>query len=60
MTEMDDWLKKLGLEEYSSVLAKNDIDFDVLLELGERDLAETGAASIRPCPIGSTGIPTPG
>ena len=42
MTEMDDWLKKLGLEEYSSVLAKNDIDFDVLLELGERDLEKLG------------------
>ena len=42
MTEMDDWLKKLGLEEYSSVLAKNDIDFDVLLEFGERDLEKLG------------------
>ena len=31
MTKLDDWLKELGLKEYSSVLAKNDIDFDVLL-----------------------------
>src|SRR6266446_9219193 len=42
MSKLDDWLKELGLEEYSSVLVKNDIDFDVVLDLEERDLEKLG------------------
>ena len=39
---LEDWLKELGLERYSSVLAENDIDFDTLLDLEEPDLEKLG------------------
>src|SRR5205814_777996 len=39
---LEDWLRELGLERYSSVLAENDIDFDTLLDLEERDLEKLG------------------
>jgi class 3 adenylate cyclase/predicted ATPase len=42
MTKMEIWLKELGLEEYSSVLADNDIDFETLPDLAESDLQKLG------------------
>jgi class 3 adenylate cyclase/predicted ATPase len=42
MIKLDAWLKELGLDQYSAVLAESDIDFDVLLDLGERDLEKLG------------------
>ena len=42
MVRLEAWLKDLGLAQYCSVLAENDIDFDTLLELEERDLEKLG------------------
>jgi class 3 adenylate cyclase/predicted ATPase len=42
VTNIEDWLKDLGLGEYCSVFADNDIDFDVLPDLGEDDLEKLG------------------
>ena len=42
MTNIDDWLKDLGLGEYCSVFADNDIDFDVLVDLTDGDLEKLG------------------
>ena len=42
MTSIDDWLKDLGLGEYCSVFADNDIDFDVLPDLADTDLEKLG------------------
>ena len=39
---LEDWLRELGLERYCSVLAENDIDFDTLLDLEERDFDKLG------------------
>ena len=36
------WLKDLGLERYSELFVKNEIDFDVLPELTSEDLKELG------------------
>ena len=37
-----EWLEGLGLRQYGTVFAENDIDFDVLSELGESDLEKLG------------------
>jgi class 3 adenylate cyclase/predicted ATPase len=42
VTSIDDWLKDLGLGEYCSVFADNDIDFDVLPDLADTDLEKLG------------------
>ena len=42
MTNIEDWLKDLGLGEYCSVFADNDIDFDVLPDLADADLEKLG------------------
>jgi class 3 adenylate cyclase len=42
MTSIEDWLKDLGLGEYCSVFADNDIDFDVLPDLADTDLEKLG------------------
>ena len=42
MTNIDDWLKDLGLGEYCSVFADHDIDFGVLPDLAETDLEKLG------------------
>src|SRR5438445_3439080 len=42
MVRLEAWLKDLGLAQYCSVLAENDVDFDTLLELEERDLEKLG------------------
>ncbi|TMH48195.1 MAG: hypothetical protein E6H60_12235, partial [Betaproteobacteria bacterium] len=39
---LEDWLRELGLERYCSVLSQNDIDFDTLLDLEERDFEKLG------------------
>ncbi|TMG85651.1 MAG: adenylate cyclase, partial [Betaproteobacteria bacterium] len=42
MIKLEAWLKELGLDQYCPVLAENDIDLDVLLDLGEPDLEKLG------------------
>jgi len=42
VTNIEDWLKDLGLGAYCSVFAENDIDFDVLPDLAEGDLEKLG------------------
>jgi class 3 adenylate cyclase len=42
VTNIEDWLKDLGLGEYRSIFADNDIDFDVLPDLGEDDFEKLG------------------
>jgi class 3 adenylate cyclase/tetratricopeptide (TPR) repeat protein len=44
MREIDDWLEQLGLGEYAETFARNDIDFDVLVEISEHDLMELGVS----------------
>lgn len=40
ITTVDDWLRSLGLQEYSERFAINAIDFSVLADLTEQDLRE--------------------
>ena len=40
------WLQRLGLGQYASVFAENDIDFAVLVQLTDIDLRELGVASV--------------
>jgi class 3 adenylate cyclase/tetratricopeptide (TPR) repeat protein len=42
MTKLQELLKELGLQQYSGVLADNDIDFDILTELKESDFEKLG------------------
>jgi class 3 adenylate cyclase/tetratricopeptide (TPR) repeat protein len=42
MAKVDKWLGDLGLERYVELFAQNHIDFDVLPDLSERDLAQLG------------------
>jgi len=42
MDRMRRWLEELALGQYAEVLADNDIDFEVLPELGDEDLKELG------------------
>jgi hypothetical protein len=37
-----EWLAEIGLESYASVLARNEVDFDVLASLSEADLQALG------------------
>ncbi len=39
------WLKELGLGQYASAFADNDIDFAVLAQLTDADLKELGVSS---------------
>ena len=43
--DLAEWLKGLGLDQYSAVFAENDIDFDLLGQLTDADLKELGVAS---------------
>jgi class 3 adenylate cyclase len=43
---IDDWLKGLGLEQYTQAFRENDIDRDVLPELTADDLVALGVTSI--------------
>src|SRR5215831_9073654 len=42
MQQIADWLKKLGLSEYTERFANNGIEFDVLSELTDQDLEKLG------------------
>lgn len=42
MTELQEWLTELGLQQYAGVLAEHDIDFDILPDLSESDLEKLG------------------
>jgi class 3 adenylate cyclase len=46
MAEIADWLDKLGMAEYASRFAENDIDVSLLPELTDQDLKELGVASL--------------
>lgn len=42
MTNLQEWLKELGLQQYAGILSENDIDFEVLSDLSENDLEKLG------------------
>jgi class 3 adenylate cyclase len=42
MTDVEDWLRGIGLEQYANLFAENAIDRDVLAELTEEHLKELG------------------
>ena len=44
MPKIDQWLEELGLGRYAAVFADNDIDFDVLPDLNDKDLAALGVS----------------
>jgi class 3 adenylate cyclase/tetratricopeptide (TPR) repeat protein len=44
MTQVDEWLEAVGLERYAELFAEHHIDFDVLPDLSEADLAQLGIA----------------
>lgn len=44
MTDVAKWLDRLGLGQYESVFAENDIDIDILSELTEDDLKSIGVS----------------
>jgi class 3 adenylate cyclase len=44
MQQIADWLKKLGMSEYSERFAENDIEIDILPELTDHDLERLGVS----------------
>jgi class 3 adenylate cyclase/predicted ATPase len=46
MSQVADWLKKLGLGQYAQRFAENDINFAILPDLTDLDLKELGVASL--------------
>ena len=44
MEQIADWLRKLGMSEYAERFAENDIEFDILPELTDHDLAALGVS----------------
>src|ERR687895_556780 len=42
MPAIEQWLRDLGLERHARVFVENDIDLDVLADLGEQDLERLG------------------
>jgi hypothetical protein len=44
--DVAEWLEGLGLGQYKSAFAENDIDFNVLGELTDADLKELGVRSL--------------
>src|SRR5215472_12959722 len=42
MTDLRQWLEKIGLAQYADVFVKNDIDWEILPELNEQDLEKLG------------------
>jgi class 3 adenylate cyclase/tetratricopeptide (TPR) repeat protein len=42
MQSISEWLLSLGLDQYATILADNDVDFDALRLLNEKDLQELG------------------
>jgi class 3 adenylate cyclase len=46
MKQIADWLKQLGMHEYTQRFAENDIDFDILNDLTDQDLEKIGVTSV--------------
>src|SRR5450631_830178 len=46
MPQIAGWLEKLGLGQYASRFAENDITFAILSELTDQDLKELGVSSL--------------
>ncbi len=44
MTDLQQWLEKIGLVQYVDLFAKNDIDWETLPELSEQDLEKLGVS----------------
>ena len=44
MSDVRDWLRLYKLEQYADAFAANDVDFDILPDLTERDFAELGVS----------------
>ncbi len=44
MSDVAQWLERLGLERYAAVFAEQQIDLEVLPELTEHDLEKLGVA----------------
>ena len=44
--QIADWLKRLGMSEYTQRFAENDIDFAILSDLTDQDLKELGVSSL--------------
>ena len=44
MNSFADWLREIGLERYTTVMAQNAIDFDVVRTLSDDELRELGLA----------------
>jgi len=44
MQQIADWLKKLGVSEYTERFVENDIDVSVLAYLTDQDLKELGVS----------------
>ena len=44
MTGVGQWLEDLGLGRYAEVFAASDIDFDILTDLSDADLAQLGVS----------------
>ena len=44
--DVGEWLKALGLGQYASAFADNDIDFTILNKLTDTDLKELGVGSL--------------
>src|ERR1700688_538617 len=44
MSELRDWLRGHGLEQYADTFEANDIDLDILAELSEHDLEQLGVS----------------
>ena len=42
MSDLRDWLRAYKFEQYADAFEANDIDFDILPELTERDLERLG------------------
>src|SRR5438270_265255 len=45
-TDVANWLKRLGLEQYAQAFRDIDIERDVLIELTAEDLADLGVTSV--------------
>ena len=44
MSELRNWLRRHGFEQYAEIFEANDIDFDILPELSERDFEQLGVS----------------
>src|SRR5262245_18488126 len=44
MTDLQHWLDEIGLAQYAELLAKNDIDWEILPDLTESELEKLGVS----------------